>query len=261
MDLHDTVGTWTSLSDPAVAEIAAGAGFDFVVVDTEHTPLGLETVADCLRAIDASETPPEGGTRESERGAKRPVSSIVRVPWNDPIRIKRLLDLGPDGLLVPMVDTAEEAREAVSATRYPPAGERGVAAARAADYGRNFESYVRGEHRDVSLLLQIESAEAVENAAEIAAVDGVNALFVGPADLSASLGVFAEWDDPELLAAVETVLSAGEAADVPVGTLGTTPEQVRALGSLGSDYMVAGADFTHLVEGQRRALAAAADVL
>lgn len=244
--LHDAVGTWTSLSDPAVAEIAGGGGFEFVVVDTEHTPLGLETVADCLRAVDAADPT---------------VDSVVRVPWNDPIRIKRLLDLGPDGLLVPMVDTAAEAREAVAAARYPPEGVRGVAAARAADYGRNFEEYVEEEHRNLSVVVQIESGTAVENATDIASVDGVDGLFVGPADLSAALGVFAEWTDAEFLAAIESVLAAGDDAGVPVGTLGTTPEQIRALGSLGFDYMVAGADFTHLVEGQKRALDAATDVL
>ncbi|MUV85838.1 aldolase, partial [Natronomonas sp. CBA1123] len=101
-DLHGSVGTWVSLTDPSVAEIAAGEAFDFVVVDTEHTPLGLETVADCLRGIDAAGT-----------------AGVVRTPWNDPVRIKRLLDLGPDGLLVPMVESAAEARGAVGATRYP----------------------------------------------------------------------------------------------------------------------------------------------
>lgn len=244
--LHDAIGTWTSLSDPAVAEIAGGAGFDFVVVDTEHTPLGLETVADCLRAVDAADPT---------------VDSVVRVPWNDPVRIKRLLDLGPDGLLVPMVDTAEEAREAVGAARYPPDGIRGVAAGRAADYGRSFEEYVRETHRECSVVVQVESGTAVENAADIATVDGVEGLFVGPADLSAALDVFAEWTDAEFLAAIESVLAAGDDAGVPVGTLGTTPEQIHALGSLGFDYMVAGADFTHLVEGQKRALDAATDVL
>lgn len=243
-DLHDTVGTWTSLSDPAVAEIAADAGFDFVVVDTEHTPLRLESVADCLRAVDAKDG-----------------HSVVRAPWNDPVRIKRLLDLGPDGLLVPMVDTAAEAQEAVSATRYPPEGERGVAAARAADYGRNFESYVEAEHRNLSVVLQIESADAVENAADIAAVDGVDALFVGPADLSASLGVFGEWTNEAFLEAVDRVLEAGEETGVPVGTLGTDPDEIRALGSLGFDYVVAGVDFVQLVEGQQRALDAAEEVL
>lgn len=243
-DLHDSVGTWTTLTDPSVAEIAAGGGFDFIVVDTEHTPLGLESVADCLRAVAAGDG-----------------NSVVRVPWNDPVRIKRLLDLGPDGLLVPMVDSATEAEEVVEATRYPPEGSRGIAAARAADYGRDFEPYVREGHRDLSVVVQIETAEAVENAADIAAVEGIDGLFVGPADLSASLGVFAEWTDDDLLDAIEIVLAAGDDAGVPVGTLGSTPEQVRALGSLGFDYMVAGVDFSMLVEGQRRALSAAENVL
>lgn len=242
--LYDAIGTWSSLSDPAVAEIAAGDEFDFVVVDTEHTPLGLETVSDCLRAVDAADG-----------------EAFVRVPWNDAVRIKRLLDLGPDGLLVPMVDTAEKAREAVVATRYPPTGERGVAAGRAADYGRRFESYVRNGHRDLTVVVQIETEAAVENAADIAAVEGVDGLFVGPADLSASMGRFAEWNDETFLEAIETVLAAGEMVDVPVGTLGTTPEQIRSLGSLGFDFLVAGADFTHLLEGQRRAFEAAEEIL
>lgn len=279
-DLHDTVGAWTSLTDPAVAEIAAGAGrrsagergFDFVVIDTEHAPLGLETVADCLRAVAAgggsdgggaaSETSrgEGGGTAETGGEAGAP-EAIVRVPWNDPVRIKRLLDLGPDGLLVPMVNTAAEAREAVAATRYPPDGERGVAAARASDYGRNFEAYVRGDHRELTLVVQVETETAVRNSDAIAAVDGVDGLFVGPADLSASLGAFADWTDEAFLDAIETVVDAGEGADVAVGTLGATSEQVRALGSLGFDFVVAGVDVSHLVEGQRRALSAARDVL
>lgn len=242
-DLTGAIGTWTSLSDPAVAEIAAGS-FDFVVVDTEHTALGLETVADCLRAVDA------GGS-----------DAVVRVPWNDPVRIKRLLDLGPDGLLVPMVDDAEAAREAVAATRYPPEGIRGLAAARAADYGREFESYVRETHRDLTLVPQIETEAGVEHVETIAATEGVDALFVGPADLSAALGVFAEWTHPTLAEAIGTVLDAGDDAGVPVGTLGTTPEQIRSLGSFGFDYMVAGADFAHLLEGGKQALDAAESVL
>ncbi|PSQ12080.1 aldolase [Halobacteriales archaeon QS_7_69_60] len=243
-DLAESVGTWCSLSDPAVVELAAGGDVDFVVVDTEHTPMGLETVADCLRAAAAGGCP-----------------AVARVPWNDPVRIKRLLDLGPEGLLVPMVDTAAEAREAVAATRYPPAGVRGIAAARAADYGRSFERYVESTHRELTVAVQVESETAVDNAADIAAVDGVDALFVGPADLSAALGCFGDHDAAAFRAAVETVLAAGAAADVPVGTLGTTPAELRSLGELGFDFLVAGADFAHLVEGQRRAVGAAADVV
>lgn len=239
-----TVGTWTSLSDPAVAEMAAAGPFDFVVVDTEHAPLGLETVADCLRAVEA------GGS-----------DAVVRVPWNDPVRIKRLLDLGPSGLLVPMVDDADDAEAAVAATRYPPEGIRGVAGARAADYGRSMDSYVADDHTDLTTILQVETEAAVENVAEIAAVPGVDALFVGPADLSASLDVFGEWDDPALLEAIETVIDAGDDAGVPVGTLAATPDRIRELGELGFDYLIAGVDTAMLLAGQHRAYATADDVL
>lgn len=238
------IGTWTSLSDPAVAEMAAQSEFDFVVVDSEHTPLGLETVGNCLRAVEA------GGS-----------DAIVRVPWNDPVRIKRLLDLGPSGLLVPMVDDAQAAEAAVAATRYPPAGIRGVAGARASEYGRSMGSYFASEHAELTTIPQIETAEGVENCAAIAGVAGVDALFVGPADLSASLGVFGEWDHPEFRAAVETILAAGDDADIPVGTLATSPPRLEDVGSLGFDYLISGVDASMLVAGQKRAYDAAADVL
>ena len=242
-DLTGAIGTWTSLSDPAVAEIAA-AEFDFVVVDTEHTALGLETVADCIRAVDA------GGSQ-----------AVVRTPWNDPVRIKRLLDLGPDGLLVPMIDDGDAAHEAVAATRYPPEGIRGLAAARASDYGREIGPYVHETHRDLTLIPQVETEAGVENVDDIATTEGVDALFVGPADLSAALGVFGEWTNPVLSEAMETVVDAGDDAGIPVGTLGVTPEQVRALGSVGFDYMIAGADTAHLVAGGKRARDAAEDAI
>ncbi len=238
------IGTWTSLTDPASAEMAAGGGFDFVVIDTEHSPLGLETVANCLRGV-------ENGGAEA----------VVRTPWNDPVRIKRLLDLGPSGLLVPMVNTAEEAQAAVDAMRYPPEGIRGVAGARACDYGRSFGEYVTETHRDVTLIPQLETETAVENVEEIVAVDGVDAIFVGPADLSASLGVVGEFDHPDLHDAIETVIEAGDAAGVPVGTLGPSPDRVELLGTLDFDYMIAGTDTSHLLSGQRESLAAAKDVI
>jgi 2-keto-3-deoxy-L-rhamnonate aldolase RhmA len=244
MRLSGTIGTWTSLASPAVAEIAAGGGFDFVVVDTEHTPLGLEAVANNLRAI--------------ETGDKH---SIVRVPWNDPVRIKRLLDLGPDGLLVPMINSEEEAQAAVAATRYPPDGIRGVAAARAAEYGRSLDEYVHNDHRDLLTIAQVETRASVESSDRIAAVEGIDALLVGPADLSASLDVFGEWSADEFVTSVETVIQAGNVAGIPVGTLGTNPEQIRTLGSIGFDFMIAGVDFAHLIQGQQRAYDAARELM
>jgi 2-keto-3-deoxy-L-rhamnonate aldolase RhmA len=239
------VGTWASLADPAVPELLAPDA-DFVVLDTEHTPNSLETVADCARAVDAApgETLP-----------------LARVAWNDPVRIKRLLDLGVAGVMVPMVETAEEAAAAVEACRYPPDGVRGIATARASAYGRRFESYVGSANEDVLTVLQIETAAGVENAADIAAVDGVDALFVGPADLSADLGVFGEWTSPELTDAIASVLDAAEDAGTPVGTLGARPDEIRALGSLGFDFLIAGVDTALLLDGVADAVDAARETL
>lgn len=240
----EPIGTWTSLADPSVAEIAADSSFDFVVIDTEHTPLSLESVANCLRAVDAAD-----GT------------AVVRVPWNDPVRIKRVLDLGPDGLLVPMVETPDEAREAVAATRYPPDGIRGVAGARASQYGRTLGEAVTTEYGAVTTILQIETAKGIDNADEIAAVDGVDALFVGPADLSASLEVFGHWSDPTVTDAIQTVLDAGSAVDKPVGTLAITPDQIEQFGAFEYSYLIVGVDTALLQSGYHRLHEAASDAL
>jgi 2-keto-3-deoxy-L-rhamnonate aldolase RhmA len=244
-DRDPVVGTWASLADPAVPELLAPDA-DFVVLDTEHTPNSLETVSDCARAVDAAD------------GEALP---IARVAWNDPVRIKRLLDTGVAGVMVPMMETAAEAEEAVAACRYPPDGIRGIATARASDYGRNFEGYVESANDDLLTILQVETRAGVENAADIAAVDGVDALFVGPADLSANLGAFGEWTSPELTGAISTVLDAGEAADTPVGTLGSRPAEVRALGSLGFDFLIAGVDTAMLLDGVSEAVGAAREAL
>lgn len=244
-DGEPVVGTWASLADPAVPELLAPDA-DFVLLDTEHTPNGLETVADCARAVDA---------------AAGDAIPLARVAWNDPVRIKRLLDLGVAGVMVPMVESAAEARAAVEACRYPPGGVRGIATARASAYGREFESYVERANEELLTILQIETEAGVEHAADIAAVDGVDALFVGPADLSANLGVFGEWDDPALVEAISTVLAAGDDAGTPVGTLGADPGQVRALGSMGFDFLIAGVDTALLLSGVAEAVGAARDVL
>jgi 2-keto-3-deoxy-L-rhamnonate aldolase RhmA len=245
------VGTWVSLADPAVAELVAPDA-DLVFLDTEHTPNSLETLTNCARAVDAA------GATDADA---TPALPIARVPWNDPVRIKRVLDTGVAGVMIPMIESAEGARQAVAACRYPPDGDRGIATARASAYGRHFEAYVDRANEATLTILQIETAAGVENAADIAAVDGVDALFVGPADLSASLGVFGEWSDPALLDAISRVLEAGAATETPVGTLGADPEQVRALGSLGFDFLVAGVDTSILLAGVDEAITAARETL
>jgi 2-keto-3-deoxy-L-rhamnonate aldolase RhmA len=236
---ESVVGTWLTLPCGDAAEAVAGAGFDFAVVDTEHAPVDAGTATEMLRGVAA---------------APGETAGLVRVAETDPTRIKRALDAGPAGVVVPMVDTAEAARAAVAACEYPPEGVRGVAAARAADYGRSFERYV-GE-ADPLTVVQLESEAAVENAAEIAAVDGVDALFVGPADLSAALGEFPDWDGPVVGEAIEAVLGAGADADVPVGTLAAGPGEVSPWLERGFDFLAVGVDAGMLAGAADDAVAA-----
>lgn len=235
------VGSWVSFSDPAAAELVAGLGFDFLVVDTEHASSGMETVENVVRAIDA---------------APGETDVVVRVPWNDHVPVKRVLDLGVDGVMAPQVKTVQQAEALVEATRYPPAGRRGVAGARASNYGRDIEDYFERANEEVAVVAQVESAEAVDNAADIAAVDGVDTLFVGPADLSANLGCFGEYDHPEFVDAVERTLAAGEATNTPVCTLATSDDQVPAWLDRGFDYLVVGTDIGYLTAGAESAKAA-----
>lgn len=233
------VGTWLGIGHPAVAEIVATADLDFVVMDTEHTPAGLETVEDVLRAVES---------------APGETAALARVPWNDPVRIKRLLDTGPAGLVVPMVESAAEARDAVAAMRYPPEGIRGIAASRATDYTAGFPESVETANEDLVTVLQVESAVGVENAEAIARVEGVDALLVGPSDLSAALGAFPETDDERVVEAVEDVVDAGEAAGIPVATLVVDPAEVDTWLDRGLDFLIVGFDAAFVAEGVREAL-------
>lgn len=229
-------GSWLSIPHPQVAEQTAAAGFDFVVIDTEHAPTTVETVESMVRAVDAA----DGGT-----------APIVRVAWNDHVRIKRVLDTGAAGVMAPQVNTPAEAEAFVAATRYPPAGRRGMAAARASNYGRDFEEYVESANDEVATISQVESPEAVGNVAAIADVEGIDTLFVGPADLSASLDAFGEYDAEVYTDAVETVLAE---SSVPVGTLATTPDEVDRWNAVGFDYQIVGTDAGYLAAGAAESL-------
>jgi 2-dehydro-3-deoxyglucarate aldolase/4-hydroxy-2-oxoheptanedioate aldolase len=241
------LGGWLSVPHPMVAELLAGSGFEFLCVDAEHAPVSVETTANLLRAVDAA----PGRTE-----------TMVRVGGHDPVELKRTLDLDPDALLVPMVDTAEEAEAVVDATRYPPAGSRGVGLGRATDYGRDLDGYVASAADRFARFVQIESEEAVGNAADIAAVDGIDGVFVGPVDLSTSMGLLGAWDDDRFRDAVDRVLSVADDEGVAVGTLATDPESRRTrLAEWGVDYLAAGVDAIYLEEGAQRTLTECADAL
>ena len=235
-----TVGTWISIGHPSVAEVSASLGFDFLLIDTEHTTMSLETVENMVRAADA---------------ADGEAPTVVRVPWNDPVRIKRVLDIGVDGVMVPMVESADEARKLVSATRYPPDGKRGIAAGRAADYGLHFEEYVRNADGSILTVVQIETETGLANVDEIAAVDGVDALFVGPADLSGSLDVFAQWESDRLADAIDDVVATARETDTPVGTLTLKRGDIPVRIEQGFDFLIVGKDTATLAAANKEALA------
>ncbi len=233
-------GMWVCSGSPLVAEICAGAGLDWVLIDMEHSPNGLESVLTQLQAV-----------------AAYPVTPVVRVPIGDVVTIKQVLDLGAQNLLVPMISTADEAREIVTAVRYPPRGRRGVgsALARSARWNR-VEDYLTDADAHVSLFVQVETAEGVENAAEIAAVDGVDGVFVGPSDLAASMGVLGQQTHPDVAAAVLRAFEAVHRAGKPVGVNAFDPAVAQAYIDAGVNYLLVGADVALLARGSE-ALAAA----
>lgn len=240
------LGSWQVIPHPVVAELVASLGYDFVGIDVEHSPTSLETLADLLRAVDAAEGDCE---------------TLVRVPDDDPTTLQRTLDLGPDAVLVPMVHTAEQAEAIVDAVRYPPAGSRGVGPGRAATYGQSLDEQVDADDDAFATHVQLESAEAIENADEIAAVDGIDGVFVGPIDLSMALDCFGEWDHERFTEAVDRALAAASDANVVVGTFATTEEEREQRLGWGVDYLVTGMDLAHLGEGASAALDHAQNVL
>ncbi len=230
------IGMWVCSGSPLVAEICAGSGLDWLLVDAEHSPNGLESLLAQLQAVHGY-----------------PVTPLVRPPVGDPVVIKQYLDLGVQNLLIPMVDTAEQAAAMVSAVEYPPRGIRGVgsALARGSRWNR-IPDYLRTARETVSLYLQIESAEAVGNVEAIVSTPGVDGVFIGPSDLAASMGVLGEQDHPEVVAAVEHCLRVAAAASVKVGLNAFAPALAQRYLTAGADFILVGADVQLLARGSER---------
>ncbi|PWH07158.1 2-dehydro-3-deoxyglucarate aldolase [Brachybacterium endophyticum] len=237
------VGLWSASGSTIDAEILAQSGPDLIVIDGEHGPVELRDILHLLQTLEAFD-----------------VTTVVRVPWNDPVRIKQVLELGAQNLLVPMVSTAVEARAAVAAARYPGnAGARpgvrgiGSALARSSRWAQ-VPDYV-GEADDlVSVIVQIETAEGVANAAEIAAVDGVDAVFIGPADLAGSLGHPGAPGDQEVVDAVDSTIDTVAALGVPVGVNAFVEADADRVLARGASFVVVSADVTLLARGAAAAV-------
>ncbi|MEY3379987.1 MAG: HpcH/HpaI aldolase family protein [Hylemonella sp.] len=232
------IGLWSSLSSNYTVEVIAGAGFDWILLDTEHSPNDLESVLSQLQACAPYESHP-----------------IVRVAWNDAVLIKRYLDAGAQSLLIPFVQNADEARAAVAATRYPPQGIRGVAGAtRATRFGR-IQGYAKRAHEELCVLLQVETKEAVDNIEAICAVDGVDGVFIGPADLHASLGYTGETGNPAVVPMIEDAIRRIRKAGRAAGVLTSAEAEVRRYMAAGCNFTAVGADVGVLARGAEALLA------
>ncbi|MEV6967408.1 aldolase/citrate lyase family protein [Hamadaea sp. NPDC051192] len=236
-------GMWVCSGSPLVAEICAGGGLDWLLIDMEHGPNGLESVLAQLQAV-----------------AAYPVCPVVRTASADPTLIKQVLDLGAQTILVPMVSSADEARAVAAAALYPPRGLRGVgsALARSGRWNR-IPDYLTTADAHVSVLVQIETAEAVSAAADIAAVEGVDGVLVGPSDLAASLGLIGQQTHPEVVAAVREAFAGVISAGKPVGVNAFDPQVADAYLAAGASFILVGADVTLLARGSEALAARYAD--
>jgi 4-hydroxy-2-oxoheptanedioate aldolase len=226
------IGLWSSLSSNYTVEVIAGAGFDWILLDTEHSPSDLENVLTQLQAA-----------------APYPSHPVVRVPWNDMVTIKRVLDIGAQSLLVPYVSSAAEARSAVSYTRYPPVGVRGVAGTtRATRFGR-IPDYARRAHEEICVLVQVETQQALDNIDAISAIDGVDGIFIGPADLHASLGHAGEVANPKVKPLIDDAVRRIRKSGKAPGILTPNEADARHWLECGALFVAVGSDVGLLARG------------
>jgi len=224
------VGTWLSSGSPATAEALGCAGFDFLVVDTEHTPIDVPQMTEILRAI-----------------AGTPAQAIVRPPWNDMVMIKRLLDAGAQSLLLPFVQDENEAKRAVASTRYPPAGVRGVAGTHRGSRFGTVPTYMKSAASEICVIVQIETLAALARLEAIAAVDGVDSIFVGPNDLAASMGHLGDMNHAAVQEKVAFAAKECRRLGKPCGIIGGTPEVVATYLDYGYSWVAVNSDVGMMV--------------
>lgn len=219
------LGTWLMAAAPATAEAMGYSGFDFLVVDMEHVPIEVADLAHILRATGCT-----------------PAQAVVRLAWNDQVLVKRVLDAGAQTIMLPFIQNAEEARLAVSYAKYPPEGVRGVAAVhRGSRFGRATD-YLKCANDQVAVVVQLETPEAIERLPEIAAVPGIDAVFVGPGDLAAAMGHIGNIAHPEVQSLIEKAAKMAKAECKPIGIVGPNPDMVRRFIDYGYSYVAIASD-------------------
>jgi 2-dehydro-3-deoxyglucarate aldolase len=235
-----TVGSWLTLAHPGIAEIMAGAGFDWLVIDTEHSAIGIGDVESLLRAAAVHACP-----------------VIVRLTSNDANQAKRVMDSGATGIMVPMVNSVADAERAVAAAYYPPRGARGVGLARAHAYGADFAGYLQWSDANTVVVAMIEHIDAVQAIDEILSVPGLDAFIIGPYDLSGSMGLAGQHEHPDVNAAIDTVLRAGLRVNLPGGIHVVEPDVAKLIGYVdaGFRFLGYGLDIRFLDHSCREGLA------
>ena len=231
-----TVGSWLTIGHPSVAEIMASAGFEWLVIDMEHTSIDLSTAHNIISTIQAN-------------GMK----ALVRVSKNEEVIIKRILDMGADGIVVPMIKSKKDALEAIDYAKYPPVGKRGVGLFRAQKYGMGFEEYKKWVNKELVIIAQIEHYEAVENIEEIITTDGIDGIIIGPYDLSGSLGYPGEYDRDDVKDGIAKVLRVCKEQNVPSGfhVIESDPEKLQERIEEGCTFLAYSLDFFFLGDSAR----------
>jgi len=224
------LGTLVTLSSPEVAEILAEAGFDWLFIDMEHSPLDVREAQAILQTV-------------GERCA-----CVLRVPLNDEIWIKKALDIGASGIIIPQVNSRQEAERAVRFCKYPPQGSRGVGVARAQGYGARLQDYLDSANDEITVIVQAEHIDGINHVQEIVSVAGIDAVLVGPYDLSASMGKIGKVADAEVQAAIARVKVACASARMPIGIFAATAEAARPFMREGYSLIAVGIDTIFLVE-------------
>jgi len=230
------IGLYLSLASPDIAEMAALAGFDWLWIDLEHSRASLTDVQRMIQAV-------------AGRSA-----TLVRVPWNDPVWIKRVLDLGCDGVIVPQVRSADEAAQAVRACLYPPAGERSVGMSRAQQYGMDFQRYVENANSEICIILQIEHRDAVGCLDEILAVPGYEAVLAGPYDLSGSFGLLGQVSHPKVMESLAQIGVTAKRHGKATGIFVADVEAARAQAASGFNLIAVGSDAMYFWKGAQQAV-------
>jgi len=239
LDRKLTVGAWMQIGHPAIAEIFCKIGFDWICVDLEHGAIELETMTNIFRTIDAFDC-----------------VSVTRLPLNDPVWIHRSLDAGAKGLIIPTVKTAAEAEKAVSEAKYPPRGRRGFGYSRANMHGMDFNEYTKTANNETAMIMQIEHKDAIANLEDIVKVDGVDGLFIGPLDLSGSMGITGQLGHPDMIAALDRYRKVCQDNNKSAGMhiVRPNPENIRAAIEEGYTLIALGLDNVFLYENSKLTL-------